>query len=256
MPLRNQPYLKFFVKDWLSDDKLKDCSMASHGLLINLMGLMHQSQEYGLILLKQKYKQTHKQTHNFALQLAKQLPFSLDEIEESLGELISEGVVQLCDDALSQKRMVKDGNLSDTRALAGSKGGNNSKNKDKLANEFAQAKIQANAEYVYVYEPEDENVNNNILISVVEYLNEKTGSKYRATTAGTKRCINARINEGHDLNDFMAVIDKKADEWIGTDMQKYLRPETLFGNKFESYLNQRVDVKTAKQPQELLGTYI
>lgn len=75
---------------------------------------------------------------------------------------------------------------------------------------------------------------------ICEYLNERTGSSYRHSTKKTKDLIKARFNEGFTLEDFKIVIDKKSVEWTNTDMQKYLRPETLFGTKFESYLNQQV----------------
>ena len=74
-------------------------------------------------------------------------------------------------------------------------------------------------------------------ISIVSYLNEKAGTNFKASTGKTKSAINARLNEGFKLEDFKTVIDKKCQEWIGTEMQKYLRPETLFGTKFEGYLN-------------------
>ena len=75
---------------------------------------------------------------------------------------------------------------------------------------------------------------------ITEYLNNRTGSNYRHTTNKTKDLIKARFNEGFTLDNFKEVIDKKCVEWMNTDMQKYLRPETLFGTKFESYLNQQM----------------
>lgn len=75
--------------------------------------------------------------------------------------------------------------------------------------------------------------------AVVDYLNERAGTKYRANTGKTKSCINARVSEGFTLEDFRTVIEKKCQEWIGTEYEKYLRPETLFGTKFEGYLNAR-----------------
>lgn len=72
---------------------------------------------------------------------------------------------------------------------------------------------------------------------VISYLNQKAGTAYRPTTAKTKSAINGRLAEGFKLEDFKAVIDKKCAEWIGTEWEKFLRPETLFGTKFESYLN-------------------
>ncbi len=80
--------------------------------------------------------------------------------------------------------------------------------------------------------------NTELIVSVVECLNKKLGTNYKPTTEKTKTCINARINEGNQLEQFKIVIDKKYNQWFGTDDAKYLRPETLFGNKFEGYLNQ------------------
>ncbi|MGS0657081.1 phage replisome organizer N-terminal domain-containing protein [Staphylococcus arlettae] len=78
---------------------------------------------------------------------------------------------------------------------------------------------------------------------VIEYLNNKTGKHYKHTTNKTQTVIKARCNEGFTEDDFKKVIDNKVAEWKGTDMEKFLRPETLFGNKFEGYLNQQVSNK-------------
>lgn len=75
---------------------------------------------------------------------------------------------------------------------------------------------------------------------VISHLNEKTGSKYRSNTKSTLKHINARLNDGYKLDDFIVVIDKKSKEWKETEFEKYLCPETLFGTKFEKYLNQKV----------------
>jgi uncharacterized phage protein (TIGR02220 family) len=74
---------------------------------------------------------------------------------------------------------------------------------------------------------------------VVDYLNEKTGRNFSWRTVKTQECINARINEGNKFVDFQYVIDNKTKQW-GTDerMCIFLRPETLFGPKFEGYLNE------------------
>ena len=73
--------------------------------------------------------------------------------------------------------------------------------------------------------------------AVVDYLNEKAGTHYRAGVAKTQALIKARANEGFTEADFRTVIDKKCADWIGTEYEQYLRPQTLFGTKFESYLN-------------------
>lgn len=73
---------------------------------------------------------------------------------------------------------------------------------------------------------------------IVAYLNEVCGTNYRATSAQTQKNINGRLSEGFTVDDFKLVIDAKAQEWKGTDMEQYLRPDTLFRpTKFESYVN-------------------
>lgn len=75
--------------------------------------------------------------------------------------------------------------------------------------------------------------------NIVNYLNTTCNTNYRYSSDATKKKIRARLNEGFTEDDFYAVIDVKHGEW-GNDpsMSKYLRPETLFGTKFEGYLNQ------------------
>ena len=79
---------------------------------------------------------------------------------------------------------------------------------------------------------------------IIDYLNLKTNSSYKSTTPKTRELIKARYNEGFTLDDFKQVIDNKVNSW-GNDekMVAYLRPETLFSNKFESYLNEKVALK-------------
>jgi uncharacterized phage protein (TIGR02220 family) len=84
---------------------------------------------------------------------------------------------------------------------------------------------------------------NNINIpyaEIIDYLNLKASAKYKHGISKTQELIQARFNQGFTLEDFKTVIDKKCNEWLDTEQAKYLRPETLFGTKFESYLNQIV----------------
>lgn len=79
-----------------------------------------------------------------------------------------------------------------------------------------------------------------IYSSIIDYLNLKSGKRYRSTNASTHRMISARLAEGYKLDDFKRVIDTKAAQWSkDKKMSKYLRPETLFApSHFESYLNE------------------
>lgn len=75
--------------------------------------------------------------------------------------------------------------------------------------------------------------------AVIDYLNEKTGKHYRSKAAATRKLIKARFAEGYTLEDFRRVIDTKTSQWLNTDQDKFLRPETLFRpSHFESYLNE------------------
>ncbi|WP_336877591.1 phage replisome organizer N-terminal domain-containing protein [Staphylococcus nepalensis] len=77
--------------------------------------------------------------------------------------------------------------------------------------------------------------------NIINHLNEQANKKYKHTTNKTQGLIKARFNEGFTEDDFLKVIDNMVTEWKGSEkMEMYLRPETLFGTKFESYLNKTV----------------
>lgn len=86
----------------------------------------------------------------------------------------------------------------------------------------------------------------NIYINIIGYLNSKTGKSFKHNTPKTKSCIDARLNEGFCEDEFYRVIDTKTKQWLYSDMSRFLRPTTLFSNKFEGYLNEEVvkDVKS------------
>lgn len=82
--------------------------------------------------------------------------------------------------------------------------------------------------------------------SIISYLNEKAGTNYRASSKKTQSSIHARLADGFTIDDFKTVIDKKCAEWIGTEFEKFLRPETLFGTKFEGYLNAKINPQQSR----------
>jgi len=141
----------------------------------------------------------------------------------------------------------KRSNFIDSRISNGSKGGRPRKNIEEMET---------------IEEPNDNHMPNlrededdNVIIDkkesipykrIVDYLNSVAGKHYDPSIQKTKDFIKARFNEKFTLENFYAVIDVKSEEWKGTDMQKYLRPETLFSNKFEGYLNQ----EPANKPYE------
>lgn len=108
-----------------------------------------------------------------------------------------------------------------------------------------------------------DNLSNNkeIYIAVLDYLNAKAGTNYKASSKATQQHINARLAEGYTVDDFKAVIDKKCTEWLGGNFEQYLRPSTLFGSKFEQYLNGkqqtrgRNGVAVKSSPSDLEGVF-
>jgi uncharacterized phage protein (TIGR02220 family) len=67
-------------------------------------------------------------------------------------------------------------------------------------------------------------------------LNERAGTRFKPTSEASRRLIAARLDEGYTADDMREVIDRQCRQWLGTDMARYLRPETLFNRtKFEGY---------------------
>lgn len=224
MALRDQPYLPLYVQDFLTDEKLAECSASATGVYIRLLCLMHKSETYGSILLRQKHQQTGDQIRNFATMFAKVMPFDTDVIHNGLFELIDEKVIQIEGDTISQKRMIKDNNLSVTRSNTGSLGGK--KTKENRLN-FATANNVANTEI----ESDNENDIN---------------------TLHNKKEINIDFEEFWILYD-KRVGDKKKlkKKWEAyTDEErvlskdhtikyKFAQPDKKFRKNMETYLNQK-----------------
>lgn len=126
---------------------------------------------------------------------------------------------------------------SQSRSENGKKGGRPKKEAQKNHNENQEKTICL--PYVKAYENHTENENVNVIKDVIDYLNNKLGTRYKYTTKDIQSHIKARLKEGFEYKDFVCVIDKKYKEWNGTKMQIYLRPITLFSTNFQSYLNQK-----------------
>lgn len=101
-------------------------------------------------------------------------------------------------------------------------------------------------------QPEADSVPPEAVKEVIDYLNQKAGTKYRSTTAATKRLVGARLKEGFTVDDCKKVIDNKVADWLNDEkMKNYLRPNTLFqASKFESYLNETPKKSWQQQEDE------
>ena len=89
--------------------------------------------------------------------------------------------------------------------------------------------------------------NDELIAEIIDFLNECTGKSYKPTSKVAIVNINARLKEGYTKDDFIKVISIKATKWLNTKFEDYLTPNTLFGNKFESYLNEKINTEKSKQ---------
>ncbi|ARK20345.1 conserved phage C-terminal domain-containing protein [Sporosarcina ureae] len=92
-------------------------------------------------------------------------------------------------------------------------------------------------------------MNLDVLHSVIEYLNNKTGKQFKTENVTTRKCINDRLSEGYTQEDFIRVIDLKTNQWLHLpEFNQYLRPATLFSaSNFENYVNEQTLSKKPKR---------
>ena len=81
---------------------------------------------------------------------------------------------------------------------------------------------------------------NEVYEEIINFLNQSSGKQYRVSSNSSRKIITARLNDGFNVDDFKQVISIKCTKWLNTDMEQFLRPETLFSNKFDSYLNETI----------------
>ena len=113
---------------------------------------------------------------------------------------------------------------------------------DSLAEAIPEINTETNTESIYTPLP---------IAEIITYLNNQTNANYKPSSRKTRKLIKARWNEGFRYDDFKKVIDIKTEEWLNDPrMSMFLRPETLFGTKFESYINQKSAKKTKTYNEE------
>ena len=94
---------------------------------------------------------------------------------------------------------------------------------------------------------------NEVYEDIINFLNQATGKNYKTNSVINRKFITQRLNDGFTIDDFRQVISVKSTNWLGSKMEQFLRPETLFSNKFESYLNENIVSNTPNS--NLKNTY-
>lgn len=154
------------------------------------------------------------------------------KVSDAVTKLIKCGYVSVA--SFDGRKRTLRSNLSNVRGRLEKSARQDSKN----CEAESQNLLQSNT-----YRKTSTNTDKVIYVEIIDYLNQKAGTRYRATTSSTRKHIKARIDEGFTVEDFKTVIDKKCSEWLNNSkMEQYLRPETLFGTKFEGYLNAKTNV--------------
>ncbi len=224
MALRDQPYIPLYVQDFVTDEKLAQCSAESTGVYVRILCAMHKSEEYGKVLLRQKDMQNESKIKNFASKLVKQMPYKEQVIEEAIEELIEEGVLFVDGNYLCQKRMIKDNSISMIRREAGKK--------TSFANAKTPTKKEQNTEYEIEYENKD------IYSGFISFLNTSLCKKYKGESK-SKSQLKARVKEGFTLDQIKTAITNAANDSYHKETKfKYLTPEFLTrADKVDKFLN-------------------
>jgi len=159
MALRDQPYLPLYIQDYLTDEKLNMCSWQTQGIYIKILCILHKQKKYGSVLYKLNSKQTESIIKDFALILVKQIPCQMNDMENALSELIDNEVLMIENNELYQKRMLKDGETSIARSIAGKKGGGNPNLYKQTPKQKYKQIPEDEDEYESEYEIENKNEN-------------------------------------------------------------------------------------------------
>ena len=251
----------------MTDEKLAECSPHATGVYIRIMCLLHKCERYGKFLLNQNYKQSSNQIFNFACNFARHLPYTTEEIERGLIELINNHVLYIEGDYLCQKRMVKDGEISLKRVLAGSKGGNPNLKKSKVcltkspskSSSKNEAKLQANSDNEI---DNDININDNIE-NKKEGLREEEKEKKKKLTFSEdveylyslypSKCPKRNMGTGKSSNDkkklesLLKTMPKEELEFtIKSYVEESLRNDSFLKN-FSTLLNNLPDMGYLKE---------
>jgi uncharacterized phage protein (TIGR02220 family) len=212
------PYIKFYPGDWERDS---NCLTAiTEFALFKLIPKFNDAKNKGVFVahldaLCVLFKSDLTTTKRVITELKRNNTVDISELEDECFEF-------------KNRRVLREAAISEIRSEVGKTGGRGHKKaNEKLIKTKAKPKPKLNHEYEHDIE------------SVVEYLNIKASTDFKVSKAATQTLIIARRKEGYTVDQFKTVIDKKTSEWLtNPDMIKYLRPETLFGSKFEGYLNQ------------------
>jgi uncharacterized phage protein (TIGR02220 family) len=223
------PWTKWYWQDWCADAGLRSSSLAAKGLWMDILSIMARSKKKGFLLDGERPMDIKT--------LAKFTGETMEIVAGLLMELCEHAVFSTTEDGIIfNRRMVRDSEISDIRAMSGRRGG-----RPKKTGKQNESKTKAKHKQGVKAKGKAPSASASAYVSILEYLNLKTGKKFSLSSKSSTEHINARIAEGRTIEEFKRVIDNKVSTWLGDPkMDAYLRPETLFSqSKFDAYLNER-----------------
>lgn len=233
-----QPYIPLYIGDWEQDTNC--LGVLQEFCLLKLTFKLFSSQERGVFCanirtLSILFKSTIDESRCALADLKENNILNIEEIEPDKF-------------LIKSRRMIREANISETRANSASKKQTKPEQNPKQNSQKQKTKPEQNHEYDIEY--------------IVKLLNAKSKKDFSIKTTKTIDLIKTRVNEGFTKEDFERVIIFKCEEWNDDPkMVKFIRPETLFGNKFEGYLqsvpktNPTSTVDPDKEIERLLPTY-
>ena len=166
----------------------------------------------------------------------------LAELDGSFKDNLSSSTIQIEEPEKTKRITEKDNPLDAKGQIDELKSSECLTESDNLYQPLPEITTKTNTESIYTPLP---------IAEIITYLNNQTNSNYKSSSTKTRDLVKARFNEGYQLEDFIKVIDIKTAEWMNDPIWcNYLRPETLFGPKFESYLNQKIGKKKRVYTEE------
>jgi len=185
--------------------------------------------------------------------LSKVLGFTEDEVKEAWNDWVKFGVCSILEDGtLINRKMFYDEErrkeISEIRREASL-----SKGKQKPSKRIRKPKQTPVLVYSVSVGDSVGVSENDFVRFVISDLNEKAKTNYQETTEPYRKAIKDRVGEGYNLENFKHVHTVKCNEWIGTDYEKHLNPDTLYrATNFPKYLNQRGGIRPKSKTQELI----
>ena len=215
MALRNQPYFPLYIQDYMTDEKLNMCSWSTQGIYIKILCVLHKQEVYGKILFKQNAKQQVSSIEYYASILVRQIQCQTEDMIDAINELIENRVLVIDDESIYQKRMVKDGEISETRSAAGKKGGGNPNLYKQNPKQNGEQKDKQNTENEIEDESEDDieivNYKKVLLSEITAEAFENLNPEYIEITKAFQNLFRANLIEAGAST---KVVDSAKGIWI------------------------------------------